>query len=443
MYALKPTRIYVLDAALKNAAASARVGRMVKAIGSDMIDAVVFGRGQAHDVAREIGQWPGDDLDEATPPSRQRPLVFTMVKTDAATEAEAEANAAADPWVADRPEDVEESILKAILGHIRPVKDTHIPAEDYDINFVCWNTQDFGCMLGCPHGCRYCGWGRNGKYIAIAANVEEYVEKVVDRVVREHPHQKCFRMIGWGADYPAFEPEYGMFDAFLTQLAKREDRYGYFHTNSHNLDWVEHVAHRERLIGVWSLACEGMADRIEPGAPSAAERIQAMAKCQDWGVPVRIKFKPAIPVRNWREEYAALIEEIFKQVRPESIGFGVLMWMDIARVAECFGLDLLDPEFVQAAYDAREAMEGKRQAPFPHDARKEMYRFFISEIRKHDAKIPLYVSTESREMWDDLAEELGQSKERFMCGCNPIQLPGPRLAPSGSIMRSTYCGANP
>jgi len=430
MYCLKPTKVFALDVVKDDADALERMTRVLSAIGVSEGRVSFFSRKQAYDVAREIGDWPGDSLAKGACVQYQRPLVFTSVVIGRA--------AKKDPLVARRPDSVPGGILEAILGYITLVKNTHSPGDDKRRNMVCWNTQDFGVMTGCPHGCQYCGDGRNGKFIAIGCNINEYMEKVVGPVIEKHPGQKCFRMIGWGADIITFEPEYGVFASFLTKLAQYENHYGYFHTSSDNVGWVKNVPHRDRLIGVWSLASGKVSRVIEPGSPTDVARIEAAAKCEKWGVPVRFKLKPVIPVRGWREDYARTIRRVFERTRPETIGFCVIMWMDFETLGKMLDLDVLDPEYVDEARKAAGRLKGIRVGPFPHHVRAQIYRFLIREVRRWDRKIPVYISTESRQMWYELKDELRQDPRRFVCGCNPIEAPGPKMLRSKHLCRSTY-----
>ena len=434
MYDLNPWRVHVLDKALEDPRARERMKRLLAAVGRSEEDVRIFTADQAPDVARETMEWHAEAKTRAGH-HRERPWVFAPIFGEALDEE------ALQRLVADAPEGFPAAAYRTMLGYVEPVRDTHTPEKDCKLNQVCWRTQDFGVMWGCPHGCKYCGVGLGAPVVAIGLEIERYMDEVVGPTIEKFPGQKCFRLIGWGADIIAFEPEYGAFAAFLSKLAEYEDRYGYFHSGSDNVDWIETVPHRDRLIGVWSLTCDSASRTIEPSAPSPVARIEAAKKCRDWGVGVRFKFKPMIPVRNWREEYARLIKDIFTRVRPESVGFCVVMWMSLDGLAEKMDLDLLDPECVAAARYQAEAMEDVRTGPFPHETRAEIYRFLSREVRKYDEHVPIYVSTESREMWDEVGEDLGQNPRTFICGCNPIELPGPRMAPSEHQSVSTYFAA--
>jgi spore photoproduct lyase len=428
MYALQPAMLFAWEETLEDPESREVMRRLLRGIGRGEDEVEVAPRERVGDVAAEIAAWPAEDAD-GVPWQHRRALVFTPIAISDRAELET---------LAARDDGVDKNLKRNLLGLFPLIRNTHDPKDDEVRNLVCWNTQDFGVMNGCPHGCQYCPVGKWAKHTSIGTNLSAYMEQVVAPTIEQHPGQKCFRLLGWGADIATFEPEYGAFAAFLHKLSEYPDHYGYFHTAGDNVDWVHDVPHRDRLIGVWSMTCESAARLIEPGSPSAAARVEAARRCQAWGLPVRFKFKPMIPVRNWREEYASMIERIFERVRPESLGFCVLMWMTFEDLAKRIDLERLDPEFVTAARENAETLRNVRTGPFPHVLREEVYRFLIREVRKHDSRIPIYISTESREMWNELKDELGQNPCRFICGCNPIEAPGPRMLSSEQLSASTY-----
>ena len=431
MYQLKPLKVYLLEGADRDPNARARLERMLDAIGYPPGEVVSFNASTLPDLSHEIvQQWPPKSVPEGTHQSWMRPLVFTSLKFTAErpafkelVEACAEGFSLGSIW--------------DFLGYIDNFRPYHKRQDDWDKNYCCWPTWDFGVMAGCPHGCHYCGQGRSGRYISIGLNLEGFMEHVVEPKALKESWQRCFRLISWGADVPAFEPEYGAFDLYLRKLNEL-DRYGYFHSNSDHFDWVENVACRDRLIGIWSISGEGQASLLEPGAPSAAARVDAMAKLTQWGVPFRPKFKPVIPVRTWREDGAACIRDIFERSKPESLGFCVYMWNTFESMSAQLDVELLDPEMVAAARDSAEQMAGVVTGPFPHEARAEIYRFLAGEARKYDKDVPLFLSTESREMWEELAPVLGQDPAYFFCGCSSVALPGRKLALSAECPHSTF-----
>ena len=62
----------------------------------------------------------------------------------------------------------------------------------------------------------------------------------------------------------------------------------------------------------------------------------------------------------------------------------------------------------------------------------------IREVRRWDRDVKLYVCTESRRMWDELEDELGQDPLNYVCGCGSAAIPGGGLALSRGFRYSTY-----
>ena len=432
MYPLTPLKVYALDRVRNSPECMTRLARMLDAIDCPADDVIWITDETLGEVAQELTQlWPPDTVPEGCVRSFMRPLVFTTMELRAK-------RPDLRPLLERCPEGTSLGTLSNIFGHMTTAIDQHPHGRDWKENCVCWPTYNFGTMIGCPHGCLYCGFGRTGKFISVALNLEEYMEKVVGPIIEANPWNKVFRMILSGADLITFEPEYGLHDLFTRKLAEYEDRYGHFHTASWNVEWMADLEHRDRLVGVWSTTCEAVARHIEGGTGKAIDRIDAARKCQDMGIPVRYKFKPIIPVRNWQEEYASIIEQMLARTKPESIGFCLYIWNTYESLTNTIPAELLDPEYLTAARDAAEKMKGVRTGPFPHEVRKDIYRFFIKQVRRWDKDTLLYVSTETREMWDELKDELGQDPARYVCACGSAAVPGRKLALSPGFRYSTY-----
>ncbi len=433
MYPLTPLKVYALDRIQSDPACMARMERILGGLGEAPAGVVWITEENVPDIAAELLElWPPESVPPGKIRSWMRPLVFTTMDLSPRRPDLA-------PLLERCPKGTSLDLLGKIFGHLVTSVDQHPHQLDQKNDAVCWPTFNFGTMAGCPHGCLYCGAGRTGRFLTLALNLEEHMEKVVGPVIEAYPWNKVFRMILSGADLIALEPEYGLHDLFSRKLAEYDERYGYFHTASSNVDWLADLPHKDRLVGVWSTTCEAVATHIEPGGVSAKDRIEAARKCQEAGIPVRYKFKPIFPVRNWREEYARIIEYALKRSKPESIGFCLYIWNTYDSMMKTLPSDLLDPECLRAARDAAEEMKGQRTGPFPHHVRSEVYRFLIREVRRWDADVLLYVSTETREMWDELKDELGQDPSNYICGCSSVAVPGRRLALSPGFRNSTYC----
>lgn len=431
MYALTPLKVFALDRVRADRLCVNRMERMIAAL-EKPVDVSWITEQNLPEVVAELNVlWPPEDVPVGYVRSFMRPIVFTTMDMSYR-------RPDLGPLLKTCPPGTTPGMLAAIFGHMTTAIDQHPHQRDRIENCVCWPTYNFGTVRGCSHGCLYCAQGRAGKFLAIALNLEAYMEKVVGPVIEANPWNRVFRMILDGADLMTLEPEYGLFDLFSQKLAQYEHRYGHFHTGSSNVEWLADLPHKDRLVGVWSTTCEAVAQHIEPGTGKAIDRIDAARKVQDMGIPVRYKFKPVIPVKNWREEYAWMLEQAVVRTAPESIGFCLYIWNTYQAMENTLPLDVLDADCVAAARAAAPEMVGQRTGPFPHAVRKEIYQHMIREVRRRDKNVKLYVCTETRQMWDELKDELGQDAAHYVCGCGSAAVPGGGLALSPAFRYSTY-----
>ena len=286
---------------------------------------------------------------------------------------------------------------------------------------VCRSRYQFDTIYGCPHGCKYCCGGRVS---VVFTNLEEFVERQVAPTAAQHLWQKVFMFNSCLSDTLCFEPEYGLSKLLVDHFASTPDQHYLIHTKSANADFLRDLDHRGRTIALWSLTNETTSRVIEPGSATTEQRIDAARQCQDAGYTVRFKFKPIVPVKEWRDECRRMIEMVFSRTRPDNLGVCTIAWMSAEELKSCIDVSLLDPAFVQAMDEAADQLKGVAPGPFPHAVRAEIYEFFLNEIRRHDRDVPVFLCTESPEMWREFAQRLGVASGNYACGCGPQCPPG-------------------
>jgi hypothetical protein len=273
----------------------------------------------------------------------------------------------------------------------------------------------------CPHKCFYCPF--TGVMTA-TANLKEYRVKLQE-LVEKNPWELCW-LYDDDAEALALEPEYGGMQMLVEYFASTPDRYLTVHTKSANVDFLEHLDHRGHTILTWSLTGRTQSELMEGRTGTTEERIAAAAKVASWGYTARFKFKPIVPVVNWREELAEMIRLVFEQTRPDNLTLFTLAWMDYETLLRLADTSLIDPWALDAARDAVEELGSRSVRPFPHHVRKTIYEFVIDEVRKYDKEVPMALSTESGEMWEELGPRLGFTGSDYVCGCGPLVTPGLR-----------------
>ena len=287
----------------------------------------------------------------------------------------------------------------------------------------CWR---LNISPGCPHECAYCSWTG---FMVVGLNMSPYLEHL-DRLIQANPWQLTY-LVDDVSDVLVYEPELNLFSEMVRFFGAKKDRYVVAHTKSANVDFLRHLPHNGKTIMCYSLSAHTQSTQLEKVAGTTDQRIEAARKCQEWGMPIRFKFKPIIPVRGWRDEATAMIRQVFERTRPDNLSMTVLMWMSFEELAACTDLDLLDPIFVDAARkSAASGGQPERLRPFPHEVRREIYEFYYRQVREFDREVPLTLSTESLAMWRDLGPMLGMTPSNYTCGCGPCALPGMKTIPA-------------
>jgi spore photoproduct lyase len=265
---------------------------------------------------------------------------------------------------------------------------------------------------GCPHQCAYCSLGG---YLITHVNTEEYIEHLAE-LLRRNPWQKTW-LYDDVMDVPTLEPQLDTLAPLMRFFESTGDRYLIVHTKSARVDGMLEANAPRNTIVVWSVSGPTQSRRIEPKAGTTAERVDAARVCQDAGITIRYKFKPIVPVPGWREDATRTVDLALACTKPDNLSMTMLMWMQVEELEACIPAELLDPEFLQAARDAREAMRGIRTAPFPPELRETLYRHYLAEIRARDKDIPVTLSTESLEIWRHMGRDLGFTPADYVCGC--------------------------
>lgn len=294
---------------------------------------------------------------------------------------------------------------------------------------VCHSAWKLRSIFGCPFRCGYCNLGGLNR---ILVNMEEYVEHL-DEVCERPPAQRLYK---WDnqSDVTCFEPEYGASKLLIEYFADKPGKYLEIYTGkSDNIDDLLSLNNKGKTIIQWSLGARTQSTVIEKETAPWDRRIEAARKCQEAGYIIRYRFSPIVPVKNWQEENAELIERIFARTKPDVITLCPFGWMSVEEMKSCMDFNLLDPAYVQvmeasAPFLAKRGFGHGNGRPIPHDARACLIKFFIDEIRKHSKTIPISMCLETIEMWALFGRELGmpldpEKHSSYFCTCGPMCTP--------------------
>ena len=287
-------------------------------------------------------------------------------------------------------------------------------------NYVCQSAWEVHVAHGCLHACDYC---HVPPYFPIMLDLEELADRL-KAFGETIPDQQLYKFDNY-TDTITLEPEFGASQIMVDLFANWTDRYLLLYTKSDNVDHLLDLDHRGKTLVSWSLGSETVAQFIEKRTPSMEERLVAMEKCEAAGYPVRARISPICPVRNWRTEYADLIEQLLDRVNPDVISVDVIGWMTAAQM-----VDAIDTELFADAYRAevdrqvREGIQTRGKHLFPHEMRAEILRFVIEEIHRKRPNQAVSLCNETADMWRELGTLTAMTPAHYVCCCGPTSVPG-------------------
>jgi len=415
MLELHPDRVYVTHDVYDDPQAAARADRMIAAMHPGGVERV--GDAELDRLAQERG-WDCDKRWGQRTDPRDPDIVLTTGKFH--DEAARKARLERHPGLA-------VSDLGAYRTFwFRPDGEPEWRKEHMET--ICQSAYQFHTITGCPFRCAYCWLGHVNRVIV---DIERYMEHMDDWLAQAGKQ----RLFKWDnvSDIPCFEPEYDASRLLVDYFARKEAKFLEIYVGkSDNTDYLLDYDHRGHTILQWSLSPKTQAELLEPRTAPWDARIDAARRCQQAGYIVRFRFSPIVPIRNWREEYAQLIERIFARTQPDVISLCALGWMRYEDVASCIDMELLDPQIVETMKATAPFLDtlgytsgGGR--PIPHDVREVMLRFLIGEIRKHSADTTIALCLETDAMWTRLGPLIGQKQGHYVCNCGPNSTPGDPL----------------
>lgn len=417
MYTLKPPAVFVHKRVYRNAAAVKRLARMLKAMGDPPVEEVEAADTEMIVARAGLGAncpaWSDDLMNGFLKPQGDPVIVFNTFV-----------------WEASEREVPDQRYRYNIANRLawtmagagddfaysrREVLDAdHHPERSY----VCQGGWGLHSLNGCVHRCAYCD---QAFIMTIMLDLEDFADHVAGTLAAR-PHQRLYRYDMY-SDSICFEPEYGASQILADVFAKSDGQYLLFYTKSNNVDHLLALRNRERCIFYMTLTAELAAREFEPGAPSLDQRIQALRRCQDAGYTVRAGFSPIIPIREWREDATAAIEKLFASVSPDTVRLWALSMTSVPQFDGALGFERMDRRLADMAIRADPAKVGSWNAPFPTEARAEIYAHYIDEIARVSPTTPVSLCSESPDAWELLKGRLRMRPDCLFCCCGGRSVP--------------------
>jgi spore photoproduct lyase len=171
-------------------------------------------------------------------------------------------------------------------------------------------------------------------------------------------------------------------------------------TKSAAVENLQYLRHNGRTIVAWSLNSEEVITHQEIRAATLEQRLNAAAKCIEWGYDCAFHFDPIISYPGWKTGYRKVIDQLFEKIPADRI-----VWISLGGFRYLPSLKKIASErFPQTRIFAHEFINGmdnkKRYFRF---FRVKLYKLIYEELKARcAANTCLYFCMESDEIWQEI-----------------------------------------
>jgi len=185
----------------------------------------------------------------------------------------------------------------------------------------------FSHMLNCVYDCSYCflqGMFRSANYL-LFVNFEDFQDSIRS-VCAEYEGETWF-FSGYDCDSLAMESLTGFAKSFIPFFESLPGAKLELRTKSLVTASLLAMTPIENCVVASSFTPAPVSQVLEGGVPPVQARLAALARLQDAGWPVGLRFDPLIYFEGYRDAYRELLNQAFAILRPEtihSVSFGPL-----------------------------------------------------------------------------------------------------------------------
>jgi spore photoproduct lyase len=261
--------------------------------------------------------------------------------------------------------------------------------------YQCCSYQILHWASYCPMDCVYCILQAyfHPPLLQIFVNQDD-LWRELDNLFRA----KRLKRIGTGefTDSLIWEPLSDLTPRLVESFGRQSQSVLELKTKTVDIGILEKLDHNRKTILAWSLNSEAMIRQVEFGTTPLKKRLQAARQCAQWGYPLAFHFDPLIIYEGWQQDYAAVIDALFRVIDPNQI-----VWISLGSFRFMPGLkeiiqnrfpklDVIYGEFIPG-------LDGKMRYFKP--LRIELYKKIIQWISLRAPRVPLYFCMEDDLVW--------------------------------------------
>lgn len=186
----------------------------------------------------------------------------------------------------------------------------------------------FSHMLNCVYDCRYCflqGMLRSANYL-LFVNYEEFVDDI-KTIAKSHASddKPVWFFSGYDCDSLAYEPVTRFAEHFIPAFSDIPNAVLELRTKSTQVRSLLNREPQDNVVVASSLSPESVAQAVEIGAPPLAKRVEALAKLQNAGWRIGLRFDPVVWHKEYLGDYQRMVDLVSSQLdasRIDSVTLG-------------------------------------------------------------------------------------------------------------------------
>lgn len=273
----------------------------------------------------------------------------------------------------------------------------------------CPGTREYRCCdyrvlnvgLGCPMDCVYCILQAylNTPYLSFFLNTENLFEELNAKL---EAHEGGVMRIGTGefTDSMALDSITRLSSRLVRYFGRQSKGILELKTKSAAIENLQYLEHNGRTIVAWSLNSEEIIAHQEIRAAPLEQRLDAAARCVEWGYDCAFHFDPIISYPGWEEGYRKVITRLFEKVPAQRI-----VWISLGGFRYLPALKRIASErFSHTQIFAHEFIDGlDNKKRYFRNFRANLYKLIYQELMARCSPTTcIYFCMESDEIWREI-----------------------------------------
>ncbi len=267
--------------------------------------------------------------------------------------------------------------------------------------YRCCNYQVLNIGMGCPMDCVYCILQAylNNPWISFFVNIDDLFAELDQAFAASDGR---FFRIGTGefTDSLALDSLTGLSRYLVEYMSGQKGAVLELKTKSCVIDNLQGLDHKDRTVVAWSLNSPFIMAAEEIRTATLDQRLDAAARCADWGYRLAFHFDPIIYHEGWRDGYRHTIKKLFSRVPADRIA-----WISLGALRYLPSLKNIATErFPRSRFFYEEFIDGlDGKARYFRSRRVAMYKVIADELGRYVApRTCVYFCMENDAVWQEV-----------------------------------------